>query len=1473
MIPPAILVHLRGSAARLARSTSRITRHSSGSSSAAAGTAPAASNSAPRWTSSVASPPSSSSMFGPFPSGQVSACSVHHQYSASVSPFQAKTATPRGSLGVPSGPTATAAAAWSWVEKMLQLAQRTWAPSATSVSMSTAVWTVMCCDPVIRAPASGLVPEYSLRTAISPGISCSASRISLRPNSASARSATLNGTCSAAICAPACRGLVPTIRSPARSAQRPGDVPDERLLEYARADHRSVPAPGDLRPDAPLPRGSRLAPRRPRPASAAEPAPPVRPARPRCGLARPGDRAALRHQPGGARVRAAGARRSGRPRRGRRVRPADRQDPAASGDGDGLREGARAAPARQPARRAGGSRRAAARGRAARDGSGSYFFRRAARTDGSLTSSRVGWYRSGSRKISVAIGTAARIRRSAASIAAAMLAAVSAGRTATFAATSSDAGPMCRVRRWMTRSIPGPASIAATIARCASGLAASPTSRLFISAASTTATAPRSAPIAREPAPSQRPSPVTVVTTSAMTAKASPVSAARSSSSTAGSSGAFACLMNARQLARPRVAFDSLMAVRNENASSPTATPSTTKPTTGDARRSGCAIRWTPSYTENTAPATNSTTATTNAYTYRSAPNPNWCSSVSPRLARLRPMISRTWLPESATEWTDSASSDAEPVTANAANFVAAMPRFAASAASTARGLLAWSGLIARRGRGARLADQQHRDVVADRVRQAASVAGADELLGRVVRPQRRMALGAGEDLQQPVFKLHGTLPRDRLGEVTHPPQDLVSHLSRRRGPARLDVAPQQRLGVGRAHVEPPVPARDRQAVEIVRGDARAGREHLADPRQGGRLVPHLAVDLPGGHVPGVALQQPGERVVLAAEGRQDVQRSQHPRVGVPEVPEVEVAGVLAPEDRAALGHHRLDERVAHAGAHRDPPVLGDDLGNRARGDQIVDDRSPGLAGQLAHGDQRGERRRGDDVPPLVDHEAAIGVPVERQAGVRRRVDHRPPQVLQVRRVDRVGLVMGERAVQLEVERHDLDRQPLEHLRHRMAGHPVARVHGDLERPDPGQVHQPPEAGGVAGEQVPAGDRARPGGLRRDAAGRHLAQLGQAAVLADRARAVPAQLDPVVGRRVVAGGDHGAGDAQAAAGVVEHVGGAEPAVDDVGASRGHPPRERRGERRRRGAHVVDDHDRARPRQRGERRAHGLRDSLVQLLGDVAADVIGLEDLLVVGHSPASSRRLPPAPRGPAPPPPVGRLPGWPGLLPPASLGWRRAQHPQVPPPADLDALPDRLGPGAGPGRARRLPHRVGQGLQVVARRPVAGAERQPHDVPPARRGEPVGVLAAQVVAVRLDERGERPEDRRGVPVHVGQRAHGIPPAGRPRAAARTQRLTSLTPLIPGAGPGRAVARRGPPAAGPRTWLTRADRTGSPAANAITRGTLHDRVSPAGAGGGTRSTVPSRACAGTRHGRPCRPGATSAGPARPLATSAGPYYPG
>src|SRR5580692_3671375 len=74
---------------------------------------------------------------------------------------------------------------------MLQLAQRTEAPRSARVSMSTAVWMVMCSDPVTRTPESGFSTAYLRRMAIRPGISYSAMEISLRPQSARERSATL----------------------------------------------------------------------------------------------------------------------------------------------------------------------------------------------------------------------------------------------------------------------------------------------------------------------------------------------------------------------------------------------------------------------------------------------------------------------------------------------------------------------------------------------------------------------------------------------------------------------------------------------------------------------------------------------------------------------------------------------------------------------------------------------------------------------------------------------------------------------------------------------------------------------------------------------------------------------------------------------------------------------------------------------------------------------------------------------------------------------------------------------------------------------------------------------------------------------------------------------------------------------------------------------------------------------------------
>src|SRR5450759_606817 len=89
----------------------------------------------------------------------------------------------------------------------------------------------------------------------------------------------------------------------------------------------------------------------------------------------------------------------------------------------------------------------------------------------------------------------------------------------------------------------------------------------------------------------------------------------------------------------------------------------------------------------NTDPIENNTSATTKAQKYRSRANPNGCWAVGAFWARRPPRARSASLPASATEWIDSASRAAAPVTAKATSLAIAMPRFASSATRTARWL------------------------------------------------------------------------------------------------------------------------------------------------------------------------------------------------------------------------------------------------------------------------------------------------------------------------------------------------------------------------------------------------------------------------------------------------------------------------------------------------------------------------------------------------------------------------------------------------------------------------------------------------------------------------------------------------------------------------------------------------------------------------------------------------------------------
>ena len=345
------------------------------------------------------------------------------------------------------------------------------------------------------------------------------------------------------------------------------------------------------------------------------------------------------------------------------------------------------------------------------------------------------------------------------------------------------------------------------------------------------------------------------------------------------------------------------------------------------------------------------------------------------------------------------------------------------------------------------------------------------------------------------------------------------------------------------------------------------------------------------------------------------MQGGQHAGVGAPEIAEVVVGRVLAAEDGVGASHLGLDKGVTDAGADGRTAVLGHDLGHRAGGDEVVDDRRARNPGQLAHGNECGHGRRRQRLALLVDDEAAVGVTVEGQPDVGLLGHHPGLQVDQVGGLEGVGLVVGEAAVELEVHRHEVDREAGEDRRHRVAAHAVARVDDHPQATVGADVDQTAQVVGVRREHVAPGALPLPyavSSIVRDALLGQVPDLDQAAVLADRSGAGAAELDAVVGGRVVAGGEHGARQVEAAAGEVELVGGGQTDVDNVSALAGGSRGEGRDELGRGRTHVVADHDgrhvvTSRGEHPDERCAQGLGHLGVELLGDHPPDIVSLDE--------------------------------------------------------------------------------------------------------------------------------------------------------------------------------------------------------------------------------------------------------------------------
>ena len=203
------------------------------------------------------------------------------------------------------------------------------------------------------------------------------------------------------------------------------------------------------------------------------------------------------------------------------------------------------------------------------------------------------------------------------------------------------------------------------------------------------------------------------------------------------------------------------------------------------------------------------------------------------------------------------------------------------------------------------------------------------------------------------------------------------------------------------------------------------------------------------------------------------------------------------------------------------PPLARDHVRHGAAGAQVVEDRRAGVLEQQGLGEQRGDEVAGHELAVLVDEEAAVGVAVPGDAEIGA-LRHDPgPHLAAVLLEQRVGLVVGEGAVHVEVQFHALDRRALEHRRRQLAGDAVGGIHDHAVRHQRGHVHERAQMLDVGRVEVhglvaDAGHRPRHLGDRLAA----LLELGDALVAAERQRTLADELHAVVLRRVVRGGDH-----------------------------------------------------------------------------------------------------------------------------------------------------------------------------------------------------------------------------------------------------------------------------------------------------------------------------------------------------------------
>ncbi|MNM38743.1 hypothetical protein D3C81_495070 [compost metagenome] len=322
---------------------------------------------------------------------------------------------------------------------------------------------------------------------------------------------------------------------------------------------------------------------------------------------------------------------------------------------------------------------------------------------------------------------------------------------------------------------------------------------------------------------------------------------------------------------------------------------------------------------------------------------------------------------------------------------------------------------------------------------------------------------------------------------------------------------------------------------------------------------------------------------------------------------EEEVAAHLARQFGVGLAHLRLHQRVPGLPHQRAAAIAQHVIGQLAGALHVVDHHRARIAHQHVGGEQHQQTVGVDDLAFARDHAEAIAITIERNAEIGAEALDRLHQVFQVGRFAGIGVVVGEGAVDIAVQRNDFGADRFQQLRREGTGHAVARIGDHLQRAV--QLHVIGNTLDVISADLALLVVTRFRRLHEAAFDNALVKVGDR--IAGQGLTTDDDLETVVVRRIVAAGNRYAGTgAQMVGGEIHDRGRSQTDIDHRTAGTpqafGQPRRQfRTGQ-----AAIAADHHLAQALLEGDG-ADGLADqrggARRQFAADHAADVIGTED--------------------------------------------------------------------------------------------------------------------------------------------------------------------------------------------------------------------------------------------------------------------------